>query len=195
MKNLTKIDKDNFFIELKKMENLIEVFKIYNPLLYKIFKNVGLLAQLLLKNLTRTNNFVVEDNMDFILASYYSNISYIKLEKFGIFENNHEMFKRHPILSAEMFDINSRIYYLIKNHHEKPNGSGIFKLQTTDKEISCIEIADTFIFNTIDTIYNPAFTKKENIQHFEEQYIFSSIFSNDDISIVSKTLSTYEILD
>jgi hypothetical protein len=196
MDNLTKINKIDFANELNKMENLISIFDIYKPLMGKLLRGCGLLSQSLLKSLIKEKReFKSVDNMDFIIASFYANISYLQLEKYGIFENNKEIFKRHTILSANMFDQNSRIHYLIKNHHEKPNGSGIFKTQVTDKEICCLEIADTFIFNSLDTDKSPGLTKKENIEYFRNEYQFSSLLSKTDIDNISEVLMNYGVKD
>ncbi|KGI55428.1 HD domain-containing protein [Campylobacter sp. MIT 97-5078] len=139
---------------------------------------------------------------EYYLAGYYANLGFLGIENFildkrRINKQEYELIKRHPIISAEILEEKElhRAAQFALYHHEKPNGTGYFRVTNYPKECAYINIADRFQSYITHQIYRPKFTLKEAIDKALKDYRDYIFISKDEIDAIEPVLKGfYEVV-
>lgn len=132
-------------------------------------------------------------------AGYYANIGLLMLEnvinKPYYIDNEKELdlIKQHVFYSADFLEKRGfkQSAEIIKNHHEKPNGTGYFNIINKDKNIAIVNIADEFVGLASSNNIRPPYVKEVAIQMAMEAYSRTSIFTQTDTEKIRKILSNF----
>lgn len=127
--------------------------KHLKPMLHRRMNHTGNLFQFLLHNLAEiTSNQAYAVDYDYVLAAFYANIGFVALEtslykSAYVTEKDIEISNRHIHISANLL-VEKKLYRvadIVQKHHEKPDGTGVLRIQNTDKKLALLNIADVFI--------------------------------------------------
>jgi response regulator RpfG family c-di-GMP phosphodiesterase len=144
----------NYQREFEILEATMLNMKHLKPMLHRRMNHTGLLFQDLIKNMHEKfpdkKDYVF--NYDYVLAAYYANIGFVALET-SLYKSAYvtpkdiEISNRHVHISSNLL-VEKKLYKvaeIVKTHHEKPDGSGILRIQNTDKQLALLNIADVFV--------------------------------------------------
>ncbi|MGE4511896.1 MAG: HD domain-containing phosphohydrolase [Sulfurimonadaceae bacterium] len=139
--------------EFDVLESTMLNMKHLKPMLHRRMNHTGNLFQFLLHNLSKTiDSKVYSADYDYVLASFYCNIGFVALEtslykSAYVTEKDIEISNRHIHISANLLTEKKlyKVADIVHRHHEKPDGSGVLRIQNTDKKLALLNIADVFI--------------------------------------------------
>lgn len=182
----------------KEREKLREIISILSKLKPEIERELGRTGELA----RRIGEALDIKDEEYYLAGFYANLGFLGIEHFildkrRITKQEYELIKRHPIISAEILEEKGfdRAAKFVLYHHEKPNGSGYFKMTTYPKECAYINIADRFQSYVAHQIYRPKFTLKEAINKTLFDYKDYIFIKKDEVDIIEKVLKeSYELI-
>lgn len=149
--------------ERNKLRETLSILSKLKPSIEKELSRTGELARRIGEALN------IEDD-EYYLAGFYANLGLLGIEHFilderRISKQEYELIQRHPVISAEILEKKGfhKAAQFVLYHHEKPNGTGYFKMTTYPKECAYINIADRFQSYVSHQVFRPSYTLKEAI--------------------------------
>jgi len=178
--------------EKKFMYDFINTIKLLKPNLGEKLLSTGSLVEKLGSALNCLDD-------DLLFAGYYANIGLLVIENLissqGYISNEKErsFIKEHVYYSSDFLEKRGLLISaeIVKNHHEKPNGTGYFFARNADKRVAIVNIADEFVGLSSSSHYKPHKIKSVAIKTVLEQYITSRLFSRDELLVIENTLSEF----
>jgi len=181
----------DFEYEKKFLEDYLFGLKLFKPFLYSKIKNTGMLANLIAQHLGKQSN-------EFYLASFYANIGLSAVSKYveyadHLTDEQIAQIKRHPVLSSEYLQYKGlhKVAEIVYAHHELPNGSGYYALDSYPDESAYINIADVFQGLTSPKPYRPPHTFREAVEIALAPYRDGIKISREEVKEIEKVLRVF----
>ena len=188
-------------IDKQTISSLLDFAKYFMPNIYHKMHHDGRLFGYLINNIYGMKS---EDKevIDYQIAAYFADMSYVMLDKYiykgnQITEHDKKLILRHTELSSGYFlgkEGMGGIAEIIKYHHEKPDASGIFKVQNTNnKALGILNISNEFIDAMLPHERKPEFpaTPQEAITIALKGYETNLLFDEEEKQALKRLMMAY----